>query len=62
MEVSGHLHAPAAFPPGNEPPTPIGQEAGWVPETVWTLWRKQFLSPAGNRILVVQAPAHHYTD
>jgi hypothetical protein len=23
MEVSGQLHAPAALPPGNEPPVPI---------------------------------------
>jgi hypothetical protein len=30
MEVSGQLHAPAALPPGEEPPVPIGQEAGWA--------------------------------
>jgi hypothetical protein len=24
MEVSGQLHAPAALPPGKEPPVPIG--------------------------------------
>jgi hypothetical protein len=25
-----------ALPPGEEPPVPILQEAGWVPEPVWT--------------------------
>jgi hypothetical protein len=29
LEVSGQLHAPAALPPGKEPPVPIGKEAGW---------------------------------
>jgi hypothetical protein len=32
MEVSGQLHAPAALPPGNEPPITIGQEVGWASE------------------------------
>jgi len=27
MEVSCHLHAPAALPPGKEPPVPIGAES-----------------------------------
>jgi hypothetical protein len=25
-----------ALDPGKEPPVPIGQEAGWFPELVWT--------------------------
>jgi hypothetical protein len=25
-----------ALPPGKEPPVPIGREAGWAPEPVWT--------------------------
>jgi hypothetical protein len=29
MEVSGQLHAPAALPPGKEPPVPI-EKGGWV--------------------------------
>jgi hypothetical protein len=43
--VSGHLHAPAALLPGKEPPVPIGQEAGWAPELVWTIWRKLLTLP-----------------
>jgi hypothetical protein len=31
--ASGHGRALA---PGKEPPVPIGQEAGWAPEPVWT--------------------------
>jgi hypothetical protein len=34
MEVSGHLHAPAALPPEEVPPIPIGYEAGRAPESV----------------------------
>jgi hypothetical protein len=33
---------PVASPPEKEPPVPIGKEAGWVPEPVWTLWRRKF--------------------
>jgi hypothetical protein len=40
LEVSGQLHAPAALPPGKEPPVPIGLETGWAPEPVWTTWRE----------------------
>jgi hypothetical protein len=36
--VSGQLHAPAALPPGKEPLVPIGEEAEWAPEPVWTRW------------------------
>jgi hypothetical protein len=36
--VSGELHASAALPSGLQPPVPTGEEAGWVPEPVWTLW------------------------
>jgi hypothetical protein len=41
MEVSGQFHAPATLPPGKEPPVTIGYEAGWAPEPVWTLWRRE---------------------
>jgi hypothetical protein len=38
MEMSGQLHAPAALSPRKDPLVPIGQEAGWDPESVWTRW------------------------
>jgi hypothetical protein len=38
MEVSGQLHALVALPTGKEPLVPIGKEAGWAPEPVWTRW------------------------
>jgi len=36
MEMSGHLHDPAAFSPGKEPPLPISQEVECAPEPVWS--------------------------
>jgi len=30
--VTGQLRAPAALPPGKEPPSPIGWEAEWASE------------------------------
>jgi hypothetical protein len=38
--VSGYLHASAALPP-----IPIGYEAGWAGEPVWTLWRREKSCP-----------------
>jgi hypothetical protein len=45
------------------PPVPIGQEAGWAPEVVWTqrLEEKSFAS-AGDRTPVVQYVVRHCTD
>jgi hypothetical protein len=63
MGVSGQLHAPAALPPGEKPPVPIGQEAGWAPEPVSKLWSTEIsLAPAGNRIPAVQPVARRYTN
>jgi hypothetical protein len=45
MEVIGQLHATAALPPGIGPPVPIGWEVGWVPESTWTLWRRDLSLP-----------------
>jgi len=41
MEVSGELHAPAALPPGKEPPFTMGEEAGYIPEPVRRRWRRE---------------------
>jgi hypothetical protein len=30
-----------ALPPGKESPVPIAEEAGWAPEPVWKLWRRE---------------------
>jgi len=49
MEMSGHLHAPAAIPPGREPLAPIGYEAGWAPEPVWTRWQGEKSRPRPRR-------------
>jgi hypothetical protein len=47
--VSGEFHAPAALPSGEQPPVPIVEEVGWVPEPDWTLQRRdKHLAPAGN--------------
>jgi len=55
MEVSGQPYAPEALPPRKETPMPLGEEAGWTPETVWTRWRrKQIPASAGNRTPIVQ--------
>jgi hypothetical protein len=46
MEVSGQLHAPATLLPGKDPlPLPIGDEAGWAPEQVWTWCGREIPSP-----------------
>jgi hypothetical protein len=47
---------------GNEPPVPIGWEAGWAPEPVYTLWKREKSCTAGNQTWAVQPVAHHYTD
>jgi hypothetical protein len=39
-----------ALPPGKGPPVPIGQEAGWAPEPVWTQKLAEIsLASAGDR-------------
>jgi hypothetical protein len=65
MEVSGQFHVPAASPPRKEPPVPIGQEAGWTPEPVWTTWRRENSCPhrdSNSDRSVVQPVASRYTD
>jgi hypothetical protein len=41
---------------------PIGYEARWAQEPVWTLWRREKSCTAGNRAQAVQPVAHCYTD
>jgi hypothetical protein len=49
MGVSGQRHAP-----GKGPPVPIGQEAGWAPESVWTQrTEEKSFAPAGDRTPIV---------
>jgi hypothetical protein len=67
MGVSGHRHASAAlYPPGKGPPVPIGQEAGWAPEPVWTqrLEKQIICLCQGSNLdhLVIYSAARHYTD
>jgi hypothetical protein len=43
------------YPRGKSPRVPIGQEAGWTPERVWTPWkREKSLASAGNRTPIPQ--------
>jgi len=61
MKVSGHLHALAALPPGNEPLVPTGQESRWDPEPVWKRYQKEkFPAPAVNRTPIVQLVTGRY--
>jgi hypothetical protein len=41
MEVKGQLHASAARPRRKEPLILTEYEAGWAPEPVWALWRRE---------------------
>jgi hypothetical protein len=52
-----------ALPPGKGLPVPIGQEAGWAPEPVWTQRLEEKSSASvGDRTPVVQSVVRHYTD
>jgi hypothetical protein len=50
------------FTPGERTPVPIGQEAGWAPEPVWTQRLEEKSSaPVGVRTPIVQAVVRRYT-
>jgi hypothetical protein len=52
-----------ALPPGKQPSVPIVQEAGWVPEPVWTQGLEEKSSASdGDRTPAVQSVVRHYTD
>ena len=37
---------PGRFVPGKEPTRPPIQEAGWTPEPIWAIWRREHVSCA----------------
>jgi hypothetical protein len=45
MEVSGQLHKTTALPPRESPPVPVEYDVGWVPESVWTVWKREKSCP-----------------
>jgi hypothetical protein len=51
------------FTSGKGPPVPIGYEAGWASELVWTQrLEENYFAFAGDRIPVVQSIVKRYTD
>jgi hypothetical protein len=53
---------PGRFTHHKDPPVSTGQEAGWIPEPVWTLREvENVLASAGNRTPGIQPVAHRYT-
>jgi hypothetical protein len=65
MEVSGQLHDLTALAPGKEPSVPIGYEAGWTPEPVWTTWKREnswSYHDSNSNPLVVQPVESRYTN
>jgi hypothetical protein len=63
MEVSGELHAPPALPPRKERSVPIAYDAGWAPEPVWRLWRREkYIGPVGNQTSSVKSVVRRYID
>jgi hypothetical protein len=55
MGVSGQLHTLTTLAPGKQPALAIAWKAGWAPETLWTLQRREksifHLLPQWNQIL-----------
>jgi hypothetical protein len=62
MYVSCQLHSPTALSPEKESPIPIRWDAGWAPDPVWTLWkREKCIALAGNGTPAAQSLACRYT-
>jgi hypothetical protein len=57
--MSDQLQRPGQFTPRQEPPVPIGQEAGWDSAGLDAMAKKKnrIIAPAGNWIPVVQPVA-----
>jgi hypothetical protein len=54
--LDGQCHAPAALCPGERIPVPIGQEAGWASEPVWTQRIEEtFFAPDGDRTPIARS-------
>jgi hypothetical protein len=52
-----------ATPENPPPPMPIGYEARWAPELLWSLWsRENLFAPVTNQTPAIQPVAHHYND
>jgi hypothetical protein len=61
MGVSGQRHVPAAFYLRERTPVPIGLEAGWASELVWTQRIEEIsFASAGYRTPVVQSSQKLY--
>jgi hypothetical protein len=45
MAVVAQLYAPTVLSPKKRPPVLNGEEAGWAPEPVWELWRRETSCP-----------------
>jgi hypothetical protein len=57
------VSCPGRFTPDERAPVLIGEEAGWSPEPVWTLWRREKNhASAGIRTLAVQSLFHRHTN
>jgi hypothetical protein len=54
LEVNGQLHGPTTLTPGKFPLVPVVYEAGWAPEQVWTLWRREKSCHTGNRTQTIR--------
>jgi len=44
MEMSGHIHASATLPSGEDFPVLIDQGVVWVPEPFWTFVQTSYIS------------------
>jgi hypothetical protein len=63
MRVRGELHSLAALYPWERIPVPIGQEAWWASELVWTQRLEEIsYTSAGDRSPVFQPVVRHYTN